>query len=142
MRGGSSKDEKICHKAHDVIATNPKEYLDDLLSAHAFTECDATAQIHNFGKKSIFRKLEKSSGLQKIPKRFCSNNVTVSKIGNATIRIFELLHSPSFKLQKINKEKYDAMVVSHRSKIDFALLPPSPRAAFYHSLRVYHQAAL
>ena len=34
------------------------------------------------------------------------------------------------------------MVVSDRSKIDPALLPPSPRAAFYHSLRVYHQIAV
>ena len=34
------------------------------------------------------------------------------------------------------------MVVSDRSKVDPALLPPSPRAAFYHSLRVYHQIAV
>ena len=33
------------------------------------------------------------------------------------------------------------MVVSDRSKIDPALLPP-PRAAFYYSLRVYHQTAV
>ena len=31
------------------------------------------------------------------------------------------------------------MVAADRSKIDPALLPPSPRAAFYHGLRVYHQ---
>ena len=31
------------------------------------------------------------------------------------------------------------MVAAGRSKIDPALLPPSPRAAFYHGLRVYHQ---
>ena len=38
------------------------------------------------------------------------------------------------------------MVVSDCSKIDPALLPPSPRAAFYHSLyhglRVYYQTAV
>ena len=31
------------------------------------------------------------------------------------------------------------MVTSDRSAIDPSLLPPSPRAAFYHGLRVYHQ---
>ena len=31
------------------------------------------------------------------------------------------------------------MVASDRSKIDPAILPPSPRVAFYHGLRVYHQ---
>ena len=31
------------------------------------------------------------------------------------------------------------MIAADRSKVDPALLPPSPRAAFYHGLRVYHQ---
>ena len=31
------------------------------------------------------------------------------------------------------------MVASDRANIDPALLPPSPRAAYYHGLRVYHQ---
>ena len=90
----------------------------------------------------IFRKLKTSSVLQEISKTFYSNNVIVSKIGNAAIRFFESLHSPSFTLQKIRKQKYDPMVVSHCSKIDPAFLPPSPRAAFYHGLRVYHQLAV
>ena len=33
------------------------------------------------------------------------------------------------------------MVVSDCSKIDPALRPPSPRAEFYHGLRVYHKMA-
>lgn len=31
------------------------------------------------------------------------------------------------------------MVSSNRANIDPAVLPPSPRAAYYHGLRVYHQ---
>ena len=31
------------------------------------------------------------------------------------------------------------MVLSDKSHIDPSNLPPSPRAAFYHGLRVYHQ---
>ena len=34
------------------------------------------------------------------------------------------------------------MVVSHCCKTDPAFLPPSPRAAFYHVLRIYHQVAV
>ena len=37
------------------------------------------------------------------------------------------------------KIKYEQMFTSDRSAIDPSLLPPSPRAAFYHGLRVYHQ---
>ena len=113
-----------------------------MLFAHAFPGCDKISQIHNFGKKSIFGKLKKSSGLQDVSKNFYSKNATVSEIGNVTIRFFELLHSPSFTLQKIRKQKYDAKIVSDRPKIDPALLPPSPTAAFYHGLRVYHQIAV
>ena len=35
--------------------------------------------------------------------------------------------------------KCDAMVATDRTKVDPAVLPTSPRAAFYHGLRVYHQ---
>ena len=94
------------------------------------------------GKKLIFRKLRTFSGLQKISKKFYSNDVNVSKIGNATIQCFGLLHSHSFTFQKIRKQKHDAMVASDCSKIDPALIPPSPGAAFYHGLRVYNQIAV
>ena len=31
------------------------------------------------------------------------------------------------------------MVMSNRSDVDPSILPPSPRAAFFHGIRVYHQ---
>ena len=31
------------------------------------------------------------------------------------------------------------MIASNRARIDPALLPPSPQAAYFHGLRVYHQ---
>ena len=42
-------------------------------------------------------------------------------------------------LQQIRMHKCDAMLDNDRTKIDPAVLPPSPRAVFYHGLRVYHQ---
>lgn len=35
--------------------------------------------------------------------------------------------------------KYEQMVLSDRANIDLSLLPPTPIAAYYHGLRVYHQ---
>ena len=49
------------------------------------------------------------------------------------------MHSSIDKLSQIRKNKYDEMVLSKRSHIDPALLPPSPRASFFYGLRVYHQ---
>ena len=42
-------------------------------------------------------------------------------------------------MQQIRKQKYDAMVAFNRSKIVPALLPPSPRAAFFHGLQVHQR---
>ena len=52
---------------------------------------------------------------------------------------FELLHSPSEPLSAIRKSKYEHMVLLNRVNIDPSTLPPSPRAAYFHGLRVYHQ---
>ena len=46
---------------------------------------------------------------------------------------------PLGTLQQIRKRKFDAMIASDLSKMDPSLLPPSPRAAFFHELRVYQQ---
>ena len=51
----------------------------------------------------------------------------------------KLLKYPSNTLQQIRKQKYNRMVAPDRSKIDSTLLTPSPRAVFYHELRVYLQ---
>ena len=64
-------------------------------------------------------------------------------IGNSSIRLFELLFSNSVAnpqpLSQLRRKKYDEMVSSDRKEIDLSVLPPSPRAAFHHSIRVYHQ---
>lgn len=110
-----------------------------LLFAHAFTGCDTTSAIHRFGKTAIFKRLENSKDLREIADMFNKNQQTPEEIGKATIAFFEALHSPTSSLAEIRKRKYEDMILSSRSNIDPSILPPSPRAAFYHGLRVYHQ---
>ena len=74
-----------------------------------------------------------------LSEQFYQASATVNEIGNASIRVFELLYSSTFNLQQIRKQKYDTMATSYRSEIDPALLPPSPMAAFFYGLRVHHQ---
>ena len=101
-----------------------------------FTGCDSTSVIHMFGKISILSKLRGSSRLRNIPYQFYLEDMSVEGIGNTTIRFFELLHSASSTLQQIRKQKYNGMVAADCSKVDPTLLPPSPRAAFYHGLGI------
>ena len=121
-----------------VIDKLGKVDLQFLLFCHAFTGCDTTSAIHNFGKTSIFKKLQGSSKLQKLAREFYKEN-SPEKIGHFTINFFELLNSKSDDLATIRKIKYQQMIISDRSKIDPSILPPSPRAAFFHGLRTYHQ---
>ena len=90
-------------------------------------------------KKSIFSKLKMSKNLQHLSEQFYQASATVNEIENVSVRVFELLYSTTFNLQQIRKQKYDTMATSDRSKINPALLPPFPRAAFFHGLRVHHQ---
>ena len=54
----SNKDERVSYNINDIIGFTKKEYLEDLLFCHAFTGCDTTSQIHNFGEKSILASLK------------------------------------------------------------------------------------
>ena len=110
-----------------------------LLFAHAFTGCDTISAIHRFGKVSLFKKLQ-NANLSQIANAFYKDDKLPEDIGDATICFFELLNSSQGEeLHQIRKRKYEEMVMSNRSKIDPLLLPPSPRAAHFHGLRVYHQ---
>ena len=76
--------------------------------------------------------------LKSIVLKFYEEN-SPEAIGNAAVRFFELLHSPSDSLSAIRKTKYEQIVLSDRANIDPSMLPPSPRAAYFHGLQVYHQ---
>ena len=80
-----------------------------------------------------------SKDLQHLSEQFYQASATVNEIGNASIRVFELLYSATLHLQQVRKQNYDIMAISDRSKINSTFLAPSPRAAFFHGLRVYHQ---
>ena len=128
-----------CYNITDILNVVEDHVIKYLLFAHAFTGCDTTSAIHNFGKTSIFKKLKDSIVLRNIADVFYEDLKPPEEIGNACIHFFEKMHSHSDKLPQIRKRKYDEMIRTDRSKIDPSLLPPSPRAAYYHGLRVYHQ---
>ena len=139
MKINKNTEERKTYSINEVIAVLDKSTIERLLLAHAFTGSDTTSMIYNFGKTAIFSKMKKSNALAELGKKFYVENQEPEEIGKTTIRFFELLHSTKSTLQQIRKQKYDILVNTDRTKIDPALLPPSPRAAYYHGLRVYHQ---
>ncbi|CAK8688755.1 unnamed protein product [Clavelina lepadiformis] len=135
---GKNCQQRQCYRVRDIIAKVDVIVLEYLLFAHAFTGCDTTSAVHKFGKISVFEKL-KSSSLRNVADVFYEDDVSPDQVGRASIRFFELLNSSTYTLSQIRKQKYEEMVMSNRSHVDPALLPPSPRTAYHHGLRVYHQ---
>ena len=133
--------QRECYDIDQIIGSTAEHVINNILFAHAFTGCDTTSAIHNFGKTSIFRKLE-AKDLCNAANIFYHDDKSPDEIGNASIRFFQLLHSSTSNLQQIRKQKYEEMINSDRAHIDPSVLPPSPRAAYYHGLRVYHQVRI
>ena len=123
----------------DIIHASENVHIEYILFCHAFTGCDTISAIHMFEKTSILAKLKGSSKLRNIADQLYLEDMSVEDIENTTICFFELLHSASSTLQQIRKQKYNGMVAADHSKVDPALLQPSPMAAFCHGLRVCHQ---
>ena len=80
----SNKDKRVSYNINDITRSTKKECLEHLLFRHAFTGCDTTSQIHNFGKKSIFSKLKMSNDLH-LSEQFYQAIATINGIGNASI---------------------------------------------------------
>ena len=111
-----------------------------MILAHASTGCDTTSAIYKFSKIAILKKIQDSDHLKNLAAEFYNNKRLPVDIGNTVIRFFECLYSSTGStFAQSRKKKYDEMVISNRSAIDPSILPPSPRAAFFHGIRVYHQ---
>ena len=139
------KTEKTSHvrsvyDLEEVSVQNDVYHNKYVLFAHAFSGCDTTSAINRMGKTQILKKLVKLSSLRQLADKFYSEDVTPETIGRTSISIFQLLYSSSpdcpKTLSRLRKEKYVSMIAKDRSVIDPSSLPPSPRAAFYHGLRV------
>ena len=84
-----------CYNVTDILNALENHVIKYLLFAHAFTGCDTTSAIHNFGKTSIFKKLKDSVALTNIGDDFYEEFKTPEEIGNACIHFFEKMYPPS-----------------------------------------------
>ena len=138
MTRKKNNQQRECFGVSEVINNLDQAVLNYVLSVYAFTGCDTTSAILRFRKTAIYKKLRNSTELKNIADTFYEDDQLPDDIGKASIEFFETLNSPCDKLPQIRRKRYDQMVMSSRSNIDPALLPPSPRAALFHGLRVYH----
>ena len=103
-----------------------------ILFEHAFTECDTTSSIFNFGKTSTLSKIQQNTKRRELADNFYIHDIDPLEIWRATVKFFELLHSSTLNLSQVCEQKYQNLLVSNQSNIQPAMLPPSPRAIFHH----------
>ena len=121
-------------EASGMLTPNTKNFL---LFSHAFGGCDTTSGIHEKGKGSVVRLIEKSKEAQEIAEKFMDKNMSQDDIGNAGHDMFVLLYGGKLgdQLASLRHRNYMRMAAA-ASTLNPSKLPPTKRTAYFHSLRV------
>ena len=88
----SNPQQRECYSVREVInhlLKRGEPTLPYLLFVHAFTGCDTTSAIYQFGKTSIFKKLKNSKRLRNIADILYKNGQNPLTTGTAAISSFE-----------------------------------------------------
>ena len=105
---------------HRELNTLENHVIKYLMFAHAFTGCDTTSAIHNFGTNSIFRKLKDPVALTNIGnalyEELQTKKIPEEKEISFCLHFFETMYSPPDQLPQIRKRRYDEMVRRDRAR--------------------------
>ena len=97
--------------------------------------------MYGHGKTSILKKLRNSEHLREYSLIFGSEGATQAQITDAGVKVFVLCYGGTAKnsLDCLRYDKYMHMVATNNIKVEQQRLPPTERAANFHSLRVHYQ---
>ena len=131
-------------KVQDLVNKAGKQVTSRLLFIHAWSGCDTTSATYGHGKTSLLMKIKQSEELQLISLLMTDPEATVEQIGKAGIRLYLVLYGgrAADSLNGLRYAKYMEMVSTSKKSIDPQKLPPTERAAYFHSLRVHLQVIL
>ena len=108
-----------------------------LLFIHAFGGCDTTSAIYDKGKQAVKRLVDRSPEARDLTKVFMNDKADKETIGKTGIALFVLLNGGKTGdyLTSFRYASYMKMATSSSRIIP--KLPPTERAAHFHSLRAY-----
>ncbi|KAG1663779.1 hypothetical protein GQR58_020216 [Nymphon striatum] len=112
-----------------------------LLVIQAVSGCDATSAIFDQGKPSIIKLVEKSKKARNFCDILMSSDSTVKEVGGPGIGLLVLMYSgrENDTLSHLRFVNYMKMAATSKKQLQPEKLPPTKRASWFHSLRVYHQ---
>jgi hypothetical protein len=112
-----------------------------LLVVHALSGCDTTSAPFGQGKHKAFKKLALCKKAVPFTAVIMSSSATQNEVGEAGCRLLVMLYGgkSGVTLNKLRHLKYSEMCTGRSGKVIPERLPPTERAAFFHSLRVHLQ---
>lgn len=130
-------------KIGDIVEQAGPMVISHLLFIHAWSGCDTTSATFGQGKVGLTKRLTSSTEVQGISQLMMNCDATPDQIGEAGVRLFVIVYGgkASDSLNTLRYAKYMEMVSSARN-VDPQKLPPTTRAAYYHSLRVHLQVIM
>ena len=128
------------HSVQDVSSKVDPVIKNNILFIHAWSGCDTTSSTFGHSKTKLMKALAKDHSIQEIAGNFCSAD-TQDKVGELGIDLFTLLFGEACKertLTTICFHKYQTMI-AQSNILEPQRMPPTIRAAYFHSLRVFLQ---
>ena len=140
----SQKKGIISWKINDLVTDAGKVVITHLIFVHAWSGCDTTSATFGQGKASLLKKLKESEVLQDISLLMSDPHATAEQIGKAGIQVFIAMYSGKQRdsLNGLRYAKFMEMVTSGKTSLDPQKLPPTEKAAYFHSLRVHLQVII
>ena len=122
----------------DVTSSIPVVIQGHILLIHAWSGCDATSATFGHGKMYLMKMLNWVPEVQNLSTIVSDRDAPVDEVGYAGLRLFCLLYvgTKTDTLTSLRYAKYMIMMAKS-NKVMPQRLPPTERAAHYHSLRVH-----
>ena len=112
-----------------------------MLFIHGWSGCDTTSSLFKHGKLELYNDIMKCDRLAAIAEEMNSTDISQIRIGDLGAEIFcrQFGDMNGKDLTTLRHSKFQVMITEKMSKLDPRLLPPTPRAAYYHRFRVHLQ---
>lgn len=128
------------HSVKDVSSKVDPVIKKNILFIHAWSGCDTTSSTFGHSKTKLMKTIAKDRSIQAIADNFYSAE-TQDTVGKLGIDLFTLLFGEYCKertLTTIRFHKYQTMI-AQSNILEPQRMPPTVRAAHFHSLRVFLQ---
>ena len=145
LQSNVKKSQNKIWKIRDLVTKVGGVVKAHLLFIHAWSGCDTTSATFGQGKTLLLKKIKECNELQQISYVMSKDDVTAEQIGKAGIQVFAIMYGgkQGYTLNTLRYVKFMEMVSSGNiTALDPQKLPPTERAAYYHSLRVHLQVII